>query len=48
MRSERLLRGMHQVVSHDLPNQLLAVNAALGLAPSSGDEVRFSMLIPNQ
>lgn len=31
MRSERLLRGMHKVVSHDLPNQMVAVQGLLQL-----------------
>jgi light-regulated signal transduction histidine kinase (bacteriophytochrome) len=31
MRADRLLRGMHKVVRHDLPNQLVAVHALLAL-----------------
>jgi signal transduction histidine kinase len=31
MRSERLLRGMHRVLSHDLPNQIVAVQGLLQL-----------------
>src|SRR5437667_10877292 len=31
MRSDRLLRGMHKVISHDLPNQIVAVRGLLQL-----------------
>src|SRR5260370_33622907 len=31
MRSDRLLRAMHKVLSHDLPNQIVAVQGLLQL-----------------
>jgi light-regulated signal transduction histidine kinase (bacteriophytochrome) len=42
MRSDRLLRGMHKVFSHDLPNQMVALQSLLQML--SADEAgRLSM-----